>query len=106
VLAIAALGLLGVDVRGWFSDVWDALTGVGLGYLVAGWGFQTAQTTLTALGWYLILRAGFADAGHRGGLVGVRCRGRSAMWSCAVVEQLQGRFDAVGEELIGEVAVG
>jgi uncharacterized membrane protein YbhN (UPF0104 family) len=62
-LAIAALGLLGVDVRGWFSDVWDALTGVGLGYLIAGWTFQTAQTTLTALGWYFILRAGFPDAG-------------------------------------------
>jgi uncharacterized membrane protein YbhN (UPF0104 family) len=62
-LAIAALGLLGVDFRGWFSDVWDALTGVGLGYLIAGWTFQTAQTTLTALGWYFILRAGFPDAG-------------------------------------------
>jgi uncharacterized membrane protein YbhN (UPF0104 family) len=62
-LAIAALGLLGIDVRGWFSDVWDALTGVGLGYLIAGWTFQTAQTTLTALGWYFILRAGFPDAG-------------------------------------------
>jgi uncharacterized membrane protein YbhN (UPF0104 family) len=62
-LAIAALALLGVDVRGWFSDVWDALTGVGLGYLIAGWTFQTAQTTLTALGWYFILRAGFPDAG-------------------------------------------
>jgi uncharacterized membrane protein YbhN (UPF0104 family) len=61
-LAIAALGLLGIDVRGWFSDVWDALTGVGLGYLIAGWTFQTAQTTLTALGWYFILRAGFPDA--------------------------------------------
>ena len=61
-LAIAALDLLGVDVRGWFSDVWDALTGVGLGYLIAGWTFQTAQTTLTALGWYFILRAGFPDA--------------------------------------------
>jgi uncharacterized membrane protein YbhN (UPF0104 family) len=37
------------------------LTGVGLGYLIAGWAFQTAQTTLTALGWYFILRAGFPD---------------------------------------------
>jgi uncharacterized membrane protein YbhN (UPF0104 family) len=62
-LGIAAvfvvLELLGVDVVGWFSDVWDALTGVGVGYLVAGWSLQTVQTTLTALGWYAILRAGF-----------------------------------------------
>jgi hypothetical protein len=26
---------------------------------VAGWGLQTLQTTLTALGWYFILRAGY-----------------------------------------------
>ena len=51
-----------MDVLGWFSDLWDTLTGVGLGYLIAGWSFQTAQTTLTALGWYFILRAGFPDS--------------------------------------------
>jgi uncharacterized membrane protein YbhN (UPF0104 family) len=61
-LALVVLDLLGVDVLGWFSDLWDALTGVGLGYLVAGWGLQTVQTTLTALGWYYILRAGFPRA--------------------------------------------
>jgi uncharacterized membrane protein YbhN (UPF0104 family) len=62
-LGIAAvclvLQILGVDVVGWFSDVWDALTGVGLGYLLAGLSLQTVQTTLTALGWYAILRAGY-----------------------------------------------
>jgi uncharacterized membrane protein YbhN (UPF0104 family) len=61
-LAVAALELVGVDVRGWLSDLWDALTGIPLGYLVAGWSFQTVQTTLTALGWFFILRAGFPDA--------------------------------------------
>ena len=61
-VALAVLQLLGVDVLGWFSDVWDAVTGIALGYLVAGWALQTAQTTLTALGWYAILRAGFPDA--------------------------------------------
>jgi uncharacterized membrane protein YbhN (UPF0104 family) len=60
-LVVGALELLGVDVRGWFENLWDALTGVGLGYLVAGWVLQTVQTTLTALGWYFILRAGFPD---------------------------------------------
>src|SRR4051794_33086033 len=60
--AVAALELVGVDVTGWFSELWDALTGIGLGYLVAGWAFQTLQTTLTALGWFAILRAAFPRA--------------------------------------------
>jgi hypothetical protein len=58
-LGLVILDLLGVDVRGWLSDLWDALSGVGLGYLLAGWTLQTVQTTLTALGWYFILRAAF-----------------------------------------------
>lgn len=62
-LALAVLELLGVDVRGWFSDLWDALTGVGLGTLAAGWTLQTAQTTLTAFAWYSILRAAFPNSG-------------------------------------------
>ena len=61
-LAVAALELIGVDVAGWFSSVWDALTGIGLGYLLAGWSLQTLQTTLTALGWYFILRAAYPRA--------------------------------------------
>ncbi len=62
-LALAILELLGVDVRGWFSDLWDALGEIGLGYLLAGWTLQTAQTTLTAFGWYSILRFAFPDGG-------------------------------------------
>jgi uncharacterized membrane protein YbhN (UPF0104 family) len=61
-LVVTVLGLLGVNVTGWLDRLWDALTGIGLGYLVAGWSLQTLQTTLTALGWYFILRAGFPDA--------------------------------------------
>ena len=63
-IAIVAglLQLLGVDIGGWLSDVWDAVTGIGLGYLVAGWTLQTAQTTLTALGWFFILRAAYPRA--------------------------------------------
>jgi uncharacterized membrane protein YbhN (UPF0104 family) len=56
---VLVLQLLGVDVRGWLSSVWDALTEISLGYLLAGWAVQTIQTTLTALAWYFILRAGF-----------------------------------------------
>jgi uncharacterized membrane protein YbhN (UPF0104 family) len=61
-LAVLILHLLGVDVRDWLSSVWDALTEISLGYLLAGWAVQTAQTTLTALAWYSILRAGFPRA--------------------------------------------
>ncbi len=61
-VALVALELLGVDIVGWFSDLWDALTGIGFGYVVAGWSLQTVQTTLTALGWYAILRAGYPRA--------------------------------------------
>ena len=46
----AAANLVGWDLRGWFSDLWDALTGIGVGYLVVGWSLQTVQTTMTALG--------------------------------------------------------
>ena len=58
-LVLAVLDLLGLDVRGWLSDLWDALSAIGLGYLLAGWALQTAQTTLTAFGWYSILRVAF-----------------------------------------------
>jgi uncharacterized membrane protein YbhN (UPF0104 family) len=62
-LVLAVLDLLAVDVRGWFSDLWDALGEIGLGYLLAGWTLQTLQTTLTAFGWYSILRVAFPDGG-------------------------------------------
>ena len=61
-LAVLVLRLLGVDIRGWLDDVWDALNNISLWYLLAGWAVQTLQTTLTALAWYFILRAGFPRA--------------------------------------------
>lgn len=61
-VVIALLGLLGVDVIGWFESLWDTLTEISLGYLAAGLALQTVQTTLTALGWYFILRAGYPSA--------------------------------------------
>jgi uncharacterized membrane protein YbhN (UPF0104 family) len=63
VLLVVVLNLLGVDVRGWLSSVWDALTEISVGYLIAGWAVQSVQTTLTALAWYYILRAGFPNGG-------------------------------------------
>ena len=59
IAVVVVLNLLGVDVRGWLSSVWDALTEISATYLVAGWAVQTVKTTLTALAWYYILRAGF-----------------------------------------------
>ena len=32
-LLVAVLALFGVDVEGWFESLWDALTGIGVGYL-------------------------------------------------------------------------
>jgi uncharacterized membrane protein YbhN (UPF0104 family) len=61
-VALAAGELLGVDVSGWLSDCWDTLTSIPAGYLLAGWALQTVQTTLTALGWFAILRAGHPGA--------------------------------------------
>jgi uncharacterized membrane protein YbhN (UPF0104 family) len=62
IIVVAVLHALGVDVRGWLSSVWDALTDISARYLVAGWAVQTVQTTLTAVAWYFILRAGFPQA--------------------------------------------
>jgi glycosyltransferase 2 family protein len=55
-IALAALRLAGIDVLGWFEQLWDAVTDISLGYIILGCLFQGIQTTLTALGWYGILR--------------------------------------------------
>ena len=64
-LAVAALlcQLLGIDLRGWLSDLWDAVSGVAIGYLVLGLVLQTTQTVLTALAWVAILRAAYPGDG-------------------------------------------
>jgi uncharacterized membrane protein YbhN (UPF0104 family) len=51
-----ALRLAGIDVWGWFDHLWDAVTDISVGYVILGCVFQGAQTVLTALGWYGILR--------------------------------------------------
>jgi uncharacterized membrane protein YbhN (UPF0104 family) len=61
-LALIVLNLLGVNVWGWIKSLWDTLDEISLGYLVAGWIAQTFQITLTAVGWYYILRYGFPYA--------------------------------------------
>ena len=56
------LNLLGWDVREWFAELWDTMTGISLGYLVAALVAQTAQTTLIAFAWLPILRYAYPDA--------------------------------------------
>ena len=56
ILALVALHIAGIDVWGWFEDLWDTLTEISIGYIVLGCFFQGLQTVLTALGWYGILR--------------------------------------------------
>jgi uncharacterized membrane protein YbhN (UPF0104 family) len=58
-VAIVVLHLLGVDVLGWLSDLWDEIQDVPLGYMVAGVAFQTAQTLLAGTSYYGILRAAY-----------------------------------------------
>jgi uncharacterized membrane protein YbhN (UPF0104 family) len=58
----AAASLLGWDLRGWFSNLWDTISSISLGYLVAAVSLKTVQTSLTAFGWYSILRFAYGDA--------------------------------------------
>ncbi len=56
VVLLALLRVAGVDVWGWLTDLWDVVTSISFGYVVLGCLFQFAQTTLTALAWYGVLR--------------------------------------------------
>ena len=58
-LVLGVLNLLGVDVRGWLSDLWDQIRDVPVGYIVAALAFQTAQTVLAGVSYYGILRAAY-----------------------------------------------
>jgi uncharacterized membrane protein YbhN (UPF0104 family) len=58
-LLVVILNLLGVDVVGWLSDLWDQIRDVPTGYMVAGVTFQTAQTAFAGLSYYGILRAAY-----------------------------------------------
>ena len=55
-VVLVALHLAGIDVWGWFTDLWDTVTEISIGYVILGCLFQGLQTSLTALGWYGILR--------------------------------------------------
>jgi uncharacterized membrane protein YbhN (UPF0104 family) len=56
VLLLTVLHVLGVDVWGWLEQLWETVKEISIGYIILGCLFQAAQTCLTALGWYGILR--------------------------------------------------
>ena len=55
-VVLGVLQLLGVDVWDWLENLWDSVTAISIGYVLLGCFLQGAQTVLTALGWYGILR--------------------------------------------------
>jgi uncharacterized membrane protein YbhN (UPF0104 family) len=59
VVVLAVLELLGVDVIGWLSDLWDQIKEVPAGYIVAGLLFQSGQTFFAGLSYYGILTAAY-----------------------------------------------
>ena len=52
----AAATLFGWDLSGWFKQVWNTITTISVGYLLAGVVLITIQTTAAAFAWYSILR--------------------------------------------------
>src|SRR4051812_11147552 len=58
-LAVLVLDLLGIDVRGWLSDLWQQIKDVPAKYIIAGLAFQTFQTVLAGLSYYGILSAAY-----------------------------------------------
>ena len=55
------LDLLGVDVWGWINDLWDQISDIPKGYLVAALFFQTLQTFFAGLSYYGILKFAYKD---------------------------------------------
>jgi uncharacterized membrane protein YbhN (UPF0104 family) len=53
------LQLLGVDVKGWLSQLWDEIKDIPVGYLMAALIVQTAQTFFAGLAYYGILKAAY-----------------------------------------------
>src|SRR5436190_18366360 len=58
-VAVAVLDLLGVDVSGWLSDLWDQISSIPARYIVAGVTAQSGQTLFAGLSYYGILTAAY-----------------------------------------------
>jgi uncharacterized membrane protein YbhN (UPF0104 family) len=64
-LVVVLLNVVGVDVTGWISELWDTLTAISFASIFAGISLSTLQTSLTALAWYYILVEAWPEAGLR-----------------------------------------
>jgi uncharacterized membrane protein YbhN (UPF0104 family) len=53
------LEALGVDVRGWLTQLWDEIRAIPIGYLLAALALQTGQTFFCGLSYYGILKAAY-----------------------------------------------
>jgi uncharacterized membrane protein YbhN (UPF0104 family) len=58
-VTVLVLDLVGIDVSGWLSDLWDQIKDVPARYIVAALAFQSAQTFFAGLSYYGILRAAY-----------------------------------------------
>jgi uncharacterized membrane protein YbhN (UPF0104 family) len=58
-IVVGVLDLLGVDVTGWFKDLWDQIKSIPAQYIVAGVVAQSAQTMFAGLSYYGILSAAY-----------------------------------------------
>jgi uncharacterized membrane protein YbhN (UPF0104 family) len=65
VVIAAAATLFGWDISGWFKHLWNTITSISAGYLLAAIVLVTVQTTTTAFAWYSILRFGYPDSNVR-----------------------------------------
>jgi uncharacterized membrane protein YbhN (UPF0104 family) len=61
VVAGAFATLVGWDIRGWFSDLWDTLTSISVASIIAAIVAVTVQTTATAYAWFSILRYAYGN---------------------------------------------
>jgi len=61
----AAAVLFGWDISGWLKHLWNTVTSISAGYLLAAIVLVTVQTTTTAYAWYSILRFGYPESNVR-----------------------------------------
>jgi uncharacterized membrane protein YbhN (UPF0104 family) len=57
----AAANLLGWDIRGWFHNLWNTVTTISVGSLIAAVLLMIVQTTATAFAWYSILHYAYPE---------------------------------------------